>query len=390
MSHNNSNEDNPPTIQQLAGVLNSVTAASRELLALNPDQLLVGEIRHIYKSFITCPTTTAIMGSTPAVENTQSNPSNALRKEILEIKETLAALSKAVNSPLPKATAAKQADPSQPQKTHGNPKTSGKISGVSTTPTYASLAAAPARASAMVELEAEQEPKGFPPAEICNIINRGLANSEHNLVRIAAAKWTMKGNLVFTAGLPITQQQLNNALPTISTLLHKVITVKSGDKPLRLKANVRWSKILLNKVPTGTMSLREAYTPDQCHASLTDENPAYKSLIITQCPTWVRDPASYKPSTVSSLTFAFEDPDGSLAASLIKHKHLYCLGSEVTVKKWKQRPPTKKPTGTTLRDAGSATPTPAIILKPQATDTRKTTKAPQATGPQTRSTKPCN
>jgi hypothetical protein len=47
---------------------------------------------------------------------------------------------------------------------------------------------------------------------------------------------------------------------------------------------------------------------------------------------------------MSSLSFAFEDPDGTLATSLLTNKTLYAFGTVAMVKKWKQRPPSKKPT----------------------------------------------
>jgi hypothetical protein len=56
---------------------------------------------------------------------------------------------------------------------------------------------------------------------------------------------------------------------------------------------------------------------------------------------------------MSSLSFAFEDPDGSLALKLLSEKELYIFGNVVTIKKWKQKPPQKKPAPTPPPPPGS-------------------------------------
>ena len=108
--------------------------------------------------------------------------------------------------------------------------------------------------------------------------------------------------------------------------------------------NVRWSHILFNCMPTGATSNTEATSPDKCHDSLLADNPLYATLTITQCPSWVKDPSSYFDGSVSFLSFAFEDPNGLLAAKLLFKKELYIFSTNATVKKWKQKTPPKKPT----------------------------------------------
>jgi hypothetical protein len=93
-----------------------------------------------------------------------------------------------------------------------------------------------------------------------------------------------------------------------------------GTTPTPIRANTRWFPILLNHVPTGTTSNTKAYNPYQCHAALRDENPSYTTLTITQPPSRLHDPTSYSNGSVSSLSFTFEDADGSLAANLLRWK----------------------------------------------------------------------
>jgi hypothetical protein len=82
----------------------------------------------------------------------------------------------------------------------------------------------------------------------------------------------------------------------------------------------------------------------------------YATLPITFRPSWVRNPSSYTSDAVSSLSFAFEDPDGSLASSLLTNKTLYIFGATAITKKWKQRPPTKKPLVTPPNDSPTTPP----------------------------------
>jgi hypothetical protein len=51
---------------------------------------------------------------------------------------------------------------------------------------------------------------------------------------------------------------------------------------------------------------------------------------------WVRPPTSYTPGSISFLTLAFEDPDGSKLKALLAERYLYIYSNRVSVKKWKQ------------------------------------------------------
>ena len=160
---------------------------------------------------------------------------------------------------------------------------------------------------------------------------------------MSAARWTKHGNLVITAGPATSEKLLNSAITHITLFVKKTLNL-SINTNTQARINIRWSRILLNRVPTGTTESQEAHNPKTCHKSLMADNPSYTSLTITQRPSWVKAPSSYEPGSVSSLAFAFEDPDGSLAIKLLSEKELYIFGANVAIKKWKQKPPTKKPT----------------------------------------------
>jgi len=120
-----------------------------------------------------------------------------------------------------------------------------------------------------------------------------------------------KGNLVITGAHPSTPQTLHAALPHIMTLLNTAFGLSAKSQITQIRANVKWSKILINGVPTGGPDSANVYSPDTCHTLLTANNPSYAALTIMQKPSWVCSPTSYKPNSISSLSVAFEDPDRS-------------------------------------------------------------------------------
>jgi hypothetical protein len=186
-------------------------------------------------------------------------------------------------------------------------------------------------------------PKSQPtPAYLTEIFNDALKSSPLHQVHIAATRWTAKGNLVITGGHLTTAQQLRDCTVTLSKALSEDQSVPECDPipyPL-IRPNVKWSKILINGIPTGVLSNRdEAYSPDECHEALVNENPSYATLLVTQKPNWVRPPASYTAGSSSSLVVAFEDPDGNKAKTMLADRHLYAFGARALVKRWKQRPP---------------------------------------------------
>ncbi|KAI0249387.1 hypothetical protein BJV78DRAFT_1227998 [Lactifluus subvellereus] len=171
-----------------------------------------------------------------ATSNTPAPPadSDTLRKEVLAMKDSLAALSKAVSGlqgPI-------QSKPNQKPASNDRQCCSGA--------------------------------KCYPSYQI-HTTTCGLINDHHKCqIRIAAARWTARGNLdlVVTARHGSTIEQLRASLPTIATAVRKAL--------------VPSLPLILNRVPTGASKRRDAYTPDECHAALAAENPSYAALPITQ------------------------------------------------------------------------------------------------------------
>ena len=166
------------------------------------------------------------------------------------------------------------------------------------------------------------------------------ANPAYADVRVSAAKWTPKGNLVVFGG-PDTQQDRLLAASHILTSAISARLSAPGSSRILARANVKWSKVLINGVPLFGAGPATSPSPSAAlHVSLVDNNPSYKALKITQMPSWVWAPATYQPTQEkSSLVVAFEDPDGSIARDLIKAKSLFVFGVQATVKKWKYKAP---------------------------------------------------
>jgi len=176
--------------------------------------------------------------------------------------------------------------------------------------------------------------------EISGLINEALLTSLHHQISIFAVRWTAKGNLVVIGGHNVMLHQLQLVVSTIMQMFAKAYSAAVNPTPPPTWANVRWSKMLINGLPTGVSNAQATFTPKECHQSLAANNPSYSILPITQKPSWVHPPSSYKANSSSSLVVAFKDPDGERLKSMLVACFLYALGTRATVKKWKQKAPT--------------------------------------------------
>lgn len=331
----------PPTTQQVNATLRSVIAASQTLI--NEDPRHFAELRATFLQFYSHPTFQLLLGLPSQQTPTQPPLDNQLKAELTEIKSTISALSKAVNGQQPKAKGT-QAPTTHPPPPKGKPSAQGQGPGHVPNPTFASKAAVKPRPSLVLDLEVPY-PKEQLTSELVTLVNDKLHAQGHQHVKLSAAKWTGKGNLVLTAHHTVTPAQLTDTSPIITSLLREAYPeyFKPTQTALTARANVKWSKILINSVPTGKCDTRGPWTPDECHRALTAHNPIYDTLKITQKPSWVRKPSSYVNGDSSSLVVAFEDPTGSHRRTLLSSRQLFLLGVRAKVSSWKDtpRPPPK-------------------------------------------------
>ncbi len=249
------------------------------------------------------------------------------------------------SGPPPKAAAAKKPSAQPTPKPRAQPPATPALTPASrpAPPSFASVAKTPARPSLVVALRPATPGADVPlvvrrtPLEIITHLNTELANSPH-LVALSAARWTAKNNLVVTAGPDTSAHQLTSASHLISDLLSTFLSHDSSPLPVTLRENVKWSRLLINGIPTGASSFHGPYSPSECQQALMADNPAFRTLRFTQPPSWVRAPSTYGPGSVSSLVVAFEDPSGDSLCSLLGGKTLFAFGHAGELRRWKQKP----------------------------------------------------
>jgi hypothetical protein len=115
-----------------------------------------------------------------------------------------------------------------------------------------------------------------------NAINKKLIAIMPPPGKLVTVRWTAKGNLVVTGGTNATSHSLQIAAPYISSTILSSLELPSDATKSQPRPNVKWSKILLNGVPTGTLKNRAPFSSDTCHSTLAAINPFYASLFITQ------------------------------------------------------------------------------------------------------------
>ena len=172
---------------------------------------------------------------------------------------------------------------------------------------------------------------------LVDVCNQALeSDARHANVRVSAAKWAPSGNLVVFAGPDTNLTQLQQSHHIITSAIEAALP-----QPVLLasRPNVKWSKLLINSVPTGVTASAPAHSREECHQALLRDNPSYRRLRVTQLPSWVKKPSLYEPNSSSSLVVSFEDPDGSSLSSLLAARHLFGFGAQLTVRKWRQPPP---------------------------------------------------
>ena len=148
--------------------------------------------------------------------------------------------------------------------------------------------------------------------DLVTSINATLHDSpKHSHICVVGVKWTPSSNLVVRAQAP-SPSALVTALEAIQTALPGDHMVIKGIIP-----NTRWSHVTLSHVYTGKGPESPHYDSKTLHDELAQHNLAYAHLTIQQFPTWIHNPNTFKHGQISSISFAFEDPDGNTTRRLL-------------------------------------------------------------------------
>jgi hypothetical protein len=160
-------------------------------------------------------------------------------------------------------------------------------------------------------------------------LNKSLHDHpKHSHVRVVGVKWTASSNLVVRAQAP-------SPASLVSAL--KAVQASIVDDQLKISdiiPNARWSRMTLSHVFTGKDSDSPAFSPEAIHEELSTYNPTYSLLTIRQLPSWIRNPKNFSDGQISSITFAFEDPDGSKARQLAGSSLTAFGNLRCTLKTW--------------------------------------------------------
>ena len=192
---------------------------------------------------------------------------------------------------------------------------------------------------AVIRYHGDIKPENRPSfAELTSRINRSLHNHHKHLhVRVVGVKWTSASNLLVRAQAP-SPSSLVAALKAVhSTLIDQHLAIRD------IIPNTRWSRMTLSHVHSGKETKSPTHSPTTLHEELIENNPRYAALTIRQLPNWIRNPGTFKDGQISSISFVFEDPDGTLAqqlsgTSLTAFGNLRCtLKTWITPKKTLQK-----------------------------------------------------
>jgi len=274
----------------------------------HPPSLIKLDFEPHLRSFLSDPTIASMLSKSKAPANMLAPPHSA---EFSEIRNTLSSLSEAISTL---------------QKKTNHPAKSLQTAAATKAPNH----------SLVISLNgAIPEGNRQRPEAICEALNSGISKiAGYAPMQFVAARWTAKGNLVLTAGPSTPLHFLCQNTTNISKLVAQTLQLPLLSPPI-VRTNTKWSKILINGVPTGKSDSRAPHTPEECHTALAAHNPAYANLSITHKPSWVHSPTSYMSGAISSLSVAFEDPDGSKLKTLLAERYLYLFGNRATIKKWK-------------------------------------------------------
>jgi hypothetical protein len=262
-----------PNISQLRDVFTQAGIGVCRYIEEGPDtNARIDEMNQLLTQFLQCPTITK-HGLAPSLpDNSNPPPPQApdTLSDLKEIKDTIKSLSKAIGElkrPTPPTS-----KPSPATTKPGPPPTP------TTKKTYSAVAGSrSANVSIVVDLANMQFGlMGRPrPPTITECINRAIKDSPIHHIHISAVRWTAKDNLVVTGGPTVSAQLLQSASHIIADTLATAFSTPTTTVPLpSTRANIKWSKILINGLPTGVFRRTGPYSPNKCQAELVLENPS--------------------------------------------------------------------------------------------------------------------
>ena len=244
LTHTTTMSKAPTLLTQLAEYPPELVFTSLlEVIKASPPQIQLIKVKPHLSTFLSHPTIKELIREGDAPAPPSSPPSDNL--DLQKIQESLSSLTKAVED-------LKKASPTS-NKT-SPPKLSKQKEGVKSTHsplTYSAVAGSrPPNPSLVVDLAKFGTDKGtwVKPEVLCHTLNERLSQISPPQVQLATVRWTAKGNLIITGSPTSSPQSLQAAAMHISAAIPSIFPHLSSTPIPQPRANVKWSKILINGV----------------------------------------------------------------------------------------------------------------------------------------------
>ena len=167
------------------------------------------------------------------------------------------------------------------------------------------------------------------PIAISDNINQKLHSiPTANGLQVIGSHWNTTGNCILSFPTHTVPSLIKDHIPSI----HSAMGL--GEDHL-ITQDLPWSKLILASVLTRRTPNGDIFS-DKLLLEMLSLNPIIKKLTITQQPRWIWPPTAIS-GLKSSISFAFEDPDGTILKHLLKTR-IFMFGAPVKPQKWHDKP----------------------------------------------------
>jgi hypothetical protein len=311
-------------------------------------------VRHVRKAFKPCSITEDMdieLSTSSATEPAppMTSPNDSLLSSLRQMQASfesrlearfnsrLAQFERRINNKTPQKSTDTPASSQTSSTANTPPKSSSPGQSNSSTHTSYAQAAAKARPAEPVRYVVRYQ--GHPPSltsrmhpkAISDTINARLNNiPTAQGLQVLGSYYNTSGNIILTFPPHTSITRIEDHMLTIREVLDI-----SSEMPV--SRDVPWSKVVLGGV-IARVAQREEVFSEEILLEVLLRNPQIKHLKITQTPRWVRRPQEIS-GFKSSVSFAFEDPDGSIHSALLKSKTpIFMFGAPVSIKRWVDKP----------------------------------------------------
>jgi hypothetical protein len=173
-----------------------------------------------------------------------------------------------------------------------------------------------------------------PPLLVARLNRKFAETPSAQSFRAVAASWTANGNvkIFFPPGANVHELSKEGHLRLIASAV-----VGEHDTHAVTGFNGRWTKLVIGNVLVRHWDSPNQFSPAELMEELRFSNAtAFENLRVTQEPRFVL-PEERIAGSHSSISLAFEDPDGSIGKKLLRTT-IFMFGNKTTVREWRDKP----------------------------------------------------